>query len=269
MAKSARFAYAYYMSEREDWLQEGVAALRAGDRREALRLLGRAVNENPDNVAAWWFLSAVLTDTRQKMHALRQVLRLRPDHAEARELLKRLQGRQPAVSPPPPGSTAVARPAPARREVPRPPAAAPKPSLKRRGCWVALGMLGMLGLLVIAGVVVLLLTGMGAEFADLVAPESAPSGRLLVMSVPVCEPAPDGGGVLVFRNETGVTLDVLGGPSGAEQHLLTLAADSEGEAAAEPGTRVRYTVRSSAPGVRGSAAAYEVPPGSMCRVTVR
>ncbi|HOA23764.1 MAG: tetratricopeptide repeat protein [Aggregatilineales bacterium] len=245
------------MSEREDWLQEGVAALRAGDRREAIRLLGRAVNENPDNVAAWWFLAAVLPNTEQKIHALRHVLRLRPDHAEARELLKRLRQRQASEQ---------------RQREEAPPAKpepTPEPRRLPRGCWMAIGMAGALGLIALAGLVLLLVTGLAGEALDLLMPEGAPGGRLLLMSVPVCEAVPTGQEALIFRNESGLTIEVLGGAPGQEQTIATLAAGEEGGVVAGGNARVRYVVRSRSAGVRGSAATYEIPPGSVCRVTVR
>jgi len=245
------------MSEREDWLQEGVAALRAGDRREALRLLGRAVNENPDNVAAWWFLAAVLPNTEQKIHALRHVLRLRPDHAEARELLKRLRQRQASEQ---------------REREEAPPAKpepAPEPRRRSRVFWMAIGMLGALGVIVLAGLALLLVTGLAGEAFDLLMPEGAVTGRLLLMSVPVCEAAPAGEEALIFRNEAGLTIEVLRGAPGQEQTVATLAAGEEGEVTAGGDARVRYVVRSRSAGARGSAATYEIPPGSVCRVTVR
>lgn len=279
MAKSGRFAYARSMSDRQDWVQEGIAALRAGDRREARRLLGRAVNENPNNVAAWWFLAAALEDPEQKIYALRQVLRLRPDHEEARQFLSRLERRVARVTPPgeaqPPalearentqGDLAVVPPAPARVQEPGQ-AAQPAPR-RRPGCAVAAGAL----LLVLAGAGVLAVLWAGSIDGLLGltgGPQPEPVERFLLFGVPACETTGEGETVLVFENDAGVAVEVLRGTAGSEELLMRLEPGEQGETTARPGVPVRYAVRTAVSGLRGTGAVYEVPPSSVCRVTIR
>jgi hypothetical protein len=77
----------------DDLLDSGVQALRSGNKREARRIFGEVVREDPNNAAGWWYLAGVLDDPDQKAHCLRQVLRLQPDHQEARSLLAAVQRR--------------------------------------------------------------------------------------------------------------------------------------------------------------------------------
>lgn len=251
VVKTRPLAYAMGMDERDDRLQESVRALRAGDRREARRLLGRVVAENPGNVAGWWLLAATLDDPEQKGYALRRVLRLRPDHAEARRLLDQLE----AESVP---ADAADEPAPdAATETRAPP----------RDILIA-GMAVAIALVAILVTVVLMATGALAGLPDLDADDATPTAPALVLGVPACVGVPEGDTVLVFVNNSGVAIDVSRGGAGRERPLFTVAAGEQASVAAVPAREVRYVVE-PAEGGAAAEAIYEVPSGHMCRVPIQ
>src|SRR5688572_22216890 len=84
----------------DEQMQAGIEALRSGNKREARRLFNEIVHEQPDNAAAWWYLSAVTDEPTQKVYCLRQVLRLEPGHTAAVELLHELEPRIGGTTPP-------------------------------------------------------------------------------------------------------------------------------------------------------------------------
>src|SRR5437868_6552015 len=65
------------------WREQGMAAARAGDRVTANSALERAVQLNPADPDAWFWLAAVQTDPRRALLALERVLALNPQHAQA------------------------------------------------------------------------------------------------------------------------------------------------------------------------------------------
>lgn len=82
-----------WQDEDDEWrfansgLAEGIAALKAGRRDEARRLLAQAVYADPEDAAAWLWLSRCVDDARQRRDCLERVLRLNPDNAEAQRTL--------------------------------------------------------------------------------------------------------------------------------------------------------------------------------------
>ncbi len=94
-----------------DPVDEGRAALMAGDRARAQTLLQLAVRDDPDNIDAWLWLSGTQCEPDQIAYCLHQVLARDPSHPQAIEGLAWLAetaGRQPAealagVTPAPPG----------------------------------------------------------------------------------------------------------------------------------------------------------------------
>lgn len=103
----------------EDVLSAGKAALRAGDRAQAMSLLARAVRLDPQSEQAWLFLAGAVTDPAQRRTCLERALRLNPQNEAARRGLSSLQPAAPTPQPP----AHQAAPAPA----PRPPAPGPQP----------------------------------------------------------------------------------------------------------------------------------------------
>ncbi len=82
------------MNERQETdialLNQVVEAARQGNMQEAEAILAEAVTRDPNNPGAWWLWSTVATSPEQRRLYLRQVLRLVPDHQQARAQLEKL-----------------------------------------------------------------------------------------------------------------------------------------------------------------------------------
>ncbi len=74
--------------------QRGVAAARGGQKRIAAGLLTRSVQHDPNNEAAWLWLSGVIDDPHQIAFCLNSVLKLNPGSERARKGLRWLEERQ-------------------------------------------------------------------------------------------------------------------------------------------------------------------------------
>ncbi len=260
--------------ESEKRLETGIAALRSGDRRRARRLLGQVVHDDPDNAAAWWFLAAVLDDPEQRVRCLREVLRLQPGHAEARQLLARLERRIAQVTPP----RGIERPVLDAREntqgdlipVPDEPDPSQRDSTlgegRNGGDVTAAATVILVALGAILAAIILAWTGAAPGLLGVREPGPEPTDRPLVIGVPACAATAEEKTILVFINNTGVIVDVYRGVAESGERVLTLAPGSQGGVEAEPGLLVRYAVATEAVGFASSSALIEVPQGSMCRV---
>ena len=71
--------------ETKQILQQGVAAAKAGQRREARALFKRAIQLDDTNEQAWLWLSAVLDDPSQQRMCLERVLKINPANARAQK----------------------------------------------------------------------------------------------------------------------------------------------------------------------------------------
>ncbi len=263
----------------DEQLERGVKALRDGDKRTARRVFGQVVGGDPDNLAAWWYLAAVLDDPEQKTHCLRQVLRLRPDHVEATRMLSQLQRRFGQATP----STGTKRPAivdaqeagdglavvPERREEKQVETGTESEPAAPSSDVTVLAAAVLIALAAIVGAVILVWTGAASEVLGIRGPDLSPTARALTFDVKACVTTEVETATLVFINNTGVTIDVLRGPQGEEEFLLTLTPDELGDIEASPGVPTRYAVSTEAEGVVGGGAIIEVPVGSTCRVPIQ
>jgi len=91
------------MATRDPLLTQGIAAVKAGDKSTARRLLSQATQRDPTAEAGWLWLTAVLDTPQSKAYCLRRVLALNPNNSAA---LKGLAALEPAA----PAPVAVARP---------------------------------------------------------------------------------------------------------------------------------------------------------------
>ncbi|MFQ3534390.1 MAG: tetratricopeptide repeat protein [Aggregatilineales bacterium] len=66
---------------------------------EAISILRRILSNDPDNADAWWLMANAVSEPADAAEALSNVLRLRPDHAEAREAYDQLLAEYPALAP--------------------------------------------------------------------------------------------------------------------------------------------------------------------------
>ncbi len=256
-------------------LQEAVNVLRRGDRRQARRLLAQIVGDDPDNLIAWWYLAAVLEDVEQRIQCLRQVLRLRPDHEEARHILGLLERRRALVTPPGGVRRPIVDAEPSTRGdlmVVRERGrmrTAPRRRRTRAGALLGVGIVGLLLLMVLLLGVVLVLSSSAKELLGVLQPLPTPTPRSIAIGIPSCTAAEGRAAILTFVNETGVTVDVLQGEPGAETLLFVLGPEGEGSVEVTPSVAIRYAVATQAEGFVGSGALIEVPRGSACRVPIR
>lgn len=73
--------------------QQGIVAVRAGDKELGQRLLARSLQLEPDNAMAWLWLSRTQSDPRRQRQCVERALVIDPQNATARELKARLQQR--------------------------------------------------------------------------------------------------------------------------------------------------------------------------------
>ncbi len=89
---------------------EGIAALRAGERARARDLLERAVQLDAQHVRAWLWLSGVVDSPNEQRFCLEQVLALDPQHEAAQRGLNALTADPappPVAAPPPAGQSSA------------------------------------------------------------------------------------------------------------------------------------------------------------------
>ena len=73
-----------------DKLQKAVKAIKAGDRERGKRLLSSLIKSEPQNEAAWLWLSAAVDTPNQKRQCLKKVLQINPENEQAKRALSRL-----------------------------------------------------------------------------------------------------------------------------------------------------------------------------------
>jgi len=76
-------------------LQQGVAALEAGDKALARRLFGRAIQEDPQSEQAWLWLSGAVESDKERLMCLNKVLAINPDNEMAQRGMVTLRREKP------------------------------------------------------------------------------------------------------------------------------------------------------------------------------
>ncbi len=83
-------------------VQEGIAAYKAGQKEEAVRLLKDALREDQNDDRAWLYLGLALDDGDYKRKAFERAVQINPENVEARQALSKLKksasGAKPAAS---------------------------------------------------------------------------------------------------------------------------------------------------------------------------
>lgn len=74
----------------KDLTEQGVAALKEGDKSRANDLLQQAIDLDPENAKAWFFLSRTQTTNAEKRESLERVLAIMPNNKPAQEALDSL-----------------------------------------------------------------------------------------------------------------------------------------------------------------------------------
>ena len=91
----------------DDKLKLAMAAARAGQKKEAQFLLTQVLQNDPQNVNAWFLLSHLVDSGQKQISYLEKVVALDPGHQKAAERLVELTG---MVSTPAAAEPAVAQP---------------------------------------------------------------------------------------------------------------------------------------------------------------
>lgn len=71
-------------------VDQGMAALKAGDKRQAVQLLAQGVKEDRDNEKGWYYLAQLQRDPAKKEQCLKHVLRINPNNSRAQAQLDEL-----------------------------------------------------------------------------------------------------------------------------------------------------------------------------------
>jgi len=80
-------------------IDEGIAAIRAGDQMRARQLLSQAVQLDPQNERGWLWLSGALPDAAQRRYCLERVLAINPQNEVAKRGLASLTSAAPPTAP--------------------------------------------------------------------------------------------------------------------------------------------------------------------------
>jgi len=105
------------MSSHDDLLQQGIAAVRAGQLDAGRQLLAKAIQINPQSEMAWIWMSGVVQTDEQRIQCLRQVIAINPNNELALKGLQALGGLSAPTPPPPPPPAPMPEP-PAYEEAP-------------------------------------------------------------------------------------------------------------------------------------------------------
>jgi hypothetical protein len=121
------------MTDTNDLLKQGIAALKAGQKAEARHLLERVVQQDENNETTWLWLSGAVDTDSERIYCLRQVLSINPNNEMARRGLTALRDKpsplpiSPKRTEPPPSSLS-ASPSPRTSSQPKPLEASPPPT---------------------------------------------------------------------------------------------------------------------------------------------
>ncbi len=80
-------------------LQTAIAAVHSGDKETAQRLLAQLIRDDPQNEAAWLWMSSVTDSDEDRRHCLEQVLTINPHNETAQrglEALSQMQVSEPS-----------------------------------------------------------------------------------------------------------------------------------------------------------------------------
>lgn len=254
-------------------MKAGIDALRAGKPREARRIFNALVREQPQNAAAWWYLSAVTDEPTQKVRCLEEVLRLEPGHTAAIELLRQLAPSVRSITPArgtePPlleatertGNQVVIREA-------LPNMIEADPVKTRRRNWIGPLIMAVVLLIGAAFVALAIQSGFAYRSLALATPTLAPTPIPLIFSVPDCLPSNDDEAVLVFVNETGMVLELLRGPEGREEVIATIQPDEQELIETTPDVPVRFALQSDNSLYDHSGAIIQISAANTCRITL-
>ena len=158
----------------EDYLTQGITAVKAGNKEEARRLLDAAIRAAPNDERTWgWFFNVCENDA-ERLHCVKEILRINPNNEMAKQKYNELIGL--GFQPPPavPQKATVTKGNNPKRS--QPPYNT-KQGLSRE--WVIFGIVGGLGVLTIAGI------GIAFLFQNAMSPAKEISNTPLPSSTPL------------------------------------------------------------------------------------
>jgi len=74
----------------DDLLQQGITAYKAGKRDETRKFFITVVKQSPDNEPAWGWMYQASNNDQERIHCLKQILRINPKSEKANQLLNQL-----------------------------------------------------------------------------------------------------------------------------------------------------------------------------------
>jgi len=89
------------MRDTNQQLQQAYEAIKAGRKQEGVSILLPILKADSDNANAWWLMANALREPDDIREALENVLRLRPSHDKAQQMLDKLNARYPRKPKPP------------------------------------------------------------------------------------------------------------------------------------------------------------------------
>lgn len=82
----------------DDLIQQGISAIKAGDKSTAKRLFLSAIKENPNNERAWQYMFNACSTNQEKTHCLQQILRINPANEKAKQFLQQLNSNDGVIA---------------------------------------------------------------------------------------------------------------------------------------------------------------------------
>lgn len=82
----------------DDLLEQGIAAYKAGKRDEARKIFIALVKQEPNNERAWGWMYMVANNDQEKIHCMKEALRINPKNEKAMQLLSQITDKQPSFS---------------------------------------------------------------------------------------------------------------------------------------------------------------------------
>ncbi len=139
----------------DNLMQQGIMAVKAGDKDRGRHLLTQAIAQDAQNQTAWLWLAGTTDDDQEKYTCLERVQAINPDTKAGQQARTYLQ-RHPLAAPHPappstttPTTSSASAPAPA--PAPAATAPAPAPIIQVRGNTRLLSLIAVLLLLLVAG----------------------------------------------------------------------------------------------------------------------
>jgi hypothetical protein len=173
-----------------DILKQAADHLRAGQKDDARKLLISFLKTDPSNAQAWYMLSFALGERNQQVDCVKRALQFNPNFAQARSRLEKLlaaaesRPQPPPATPPPPVRPPTPLPVVNRTSAPVVQQSAKKSldARKRRAFFL---IIGVMGLVIFAGVVIVLALVAQQSAARLSSVPSTPAPTAVpVMTLP-------------------------------------------------------------------------------------